>query len=67
MWRCLISRQDGGYRLNAWGTVHVPAASLAVLMMGGPIFHIGPWNSLELGTTSIWVGEHGYATMPVAV
>ena len=60
--RCLISRQDGAVTVtDARGTVHVPAASLAVLMMGPvPIFHIGPWELIgSSGITSIWVGEHG--------
>lgn len=60
--RCLISRQDGAVTVtDAWGTVHVPAASLAVLMMG-PGTNISH-RAMELigssGITSIWVGEHG--------
>lgn len=60
--RCLISRQDGAVTVtDARGTVHVPAASLAVLMLG-PGTNISH-RAMELigssGITSIWIGEHG--------
>ncbi len=60
--RCIVNRQDGAITVtDARGTVHVPAASLSVLL-------IGPGTNLthravELignsGMTLIWVGEHG--------
>lgn len=59
---CLINRQDGSITVtDARGTVHVPAASLGVLMLG-------PGTSLShravelvgnTGATLLWVGEHG--------
>lgn len=59
---CLISRQDGAITvIDARGTVHVPAASLSVLLLGPgtKISH----RAMELigntGTSVIWVGEHG--------
>lgn len=60
--RCIINRQDGAITVtDARGTVHVPAASLSVLL-------IGPGTNLthraveligDSGMTLIWVGEHG--------
>ena len=59
---CLINRQDGAITVtDARGTVHVPAASLGVLMLG-PGTNISH-RAMELigstGTSVIWVGEHG--------
>lgn len=60
--RCLISRQDGAITVtDVRGTVHVPAASLSVLMLG-PGTNISH-RAMELigttGTSVIWVGERG--------
>jgi len=59
---CLINRQDGAITVtDARGTVHVPAASLSVLLLG-PGTNISH-RAMELignaGTSVIWVGEHG--------
>lgn len=60
--RCLINRQDGAITVtDARGTVHVPAASLGVLMLGPgtTVSH----RAMELignsGTSVVWVGERG--------
>lgn len=60
--RCLINRQDGAITVtDARGTVHVPAASLSVLLLG-PGTNVSH-RAMELignsGTSVIWVGEHG--------
>lgn len=60
--RCLINRQDGAITVtDARGTVHVPTASLSVLMLG-PGTNI-THRAMELigntGVATIWVGEHG--------
>ena len=59
---CLISRQDGAITVtDIRGTVHVPAASLSVLMLG-PGTNVSH-RAMELigttGTSVIWVGERG--------
>ncbi len=59
---CLINRQDGAITVtDARGTVHVPAASLSVLLLG-PGTNVSH-RAMELigysGTCVIWVGEHG--------
>lgn len=59
---CLINRQDGAITVtDARGTVHVPAASLGVLLLG-PGTNISH-RAMELigssGTFVVWVGEHG--------
>jgi len=59
---CLINRQDGAITVtDARGTVHVPAASLGVLLLG-PGTNVSH-RAMELignaGTCVIWVGEHG--------
>lgn len=60
--RCLINRQDGAITVtDIRGTVHVPAASLSVLLLG-PGTNISH-RAMELvgntGTSIIWVGEQG--------
>lgn len=60
--RCRINRQDGAITLqDARGVVHVPAATIGVLMLG-PGAHI-THRAIELigntGATTIWVGEQG--------
>lgn len=59
---CIVNRQDGSITVtDARGTVHVPAASLAVLMLGPGtrLTH----RAMELvgntGATLLWVGENG--------
>lgn len=59
---CLLSRQDGAITVtDARGTVHVPAASLSVLLLG-PGTNVSH-RAMELigdaGTSVVWVGEHG--------
>lgn len=59
---CLINRQDGAITVtDARGTVHVPAASLSVLLLG-PGTNVSH-RAMELvgnaGTCIVWVGEHG--------
>lgn len=60
--RCLINRQDGAITVtDARGTVHVPAASLSVLLLG-PGTNVSH-RAMELightGVCVIWVGEQG--------
>lgn len=59
---CLVNRQDGAITVtDARGTVHVPAASLSVLLLG-PGTNVSH-RAMELigdaGVSIIWVGEHG--------
>lgn len=59
---CLINRQDGAITVtDVRGTVHVPAASLSVLLLG-PGTNVSH-RAIELigdaGTSVVWVGEHG--------
>lgn len=59
---CLINRQDGAITVtDSRGTVHVPAASLSVILLG-PGTNISH-RAMELignaGTSVIWVGEYG--------
>lgn len=59
---CLINRQDGAITVtDARGTVHVPAASLSVLLLG-PGTNVSH-RAMELigdaGVSCIWVGENG--------
>lgn len=60
--RCGINRADNAITVeNAAGTVHVPAASLNVLMLGPgtTVTHRAMELIGENGATVIWVGEHG--------
>lgn len=59
---CIINRQDGAITVtDARGTVHVPAASLSVFLLG-PGTNISH-RAMELigdsGSSVVWVGEHG--------
>ncbi|MBN1891895.1 MAG: type I-E CRISPR-associated endonuclease Cas1 [Clostridiales bacterium] len=59
---CLINRKDGAITVSdARGTVHVPAATLSVLLFG-PGTNVSH-RAMELigdsGASIIWVGEHG--------
>jgi len=59
---CLLSRQDGAITVtDARGTVHVPAASLSVLLLGPgtSISHRAMELIGDAGTSVVWVGEHG--------
>lgn len=60
--RCLINRQAGAITVtDARGTVHVPAASLGVLLLGPGtnISHRAVELIGDAGTGIVWVGEHG--------
>lgn len=60
--RCTINRQDGAITVtDARGTVHVPAASLGVLMLGpgSTISHRAIELIGDTATSVIWVGERG--------
>jgi len=58
----VINRQDGAITVtDVRGTVHVPAASLSVLMLGPgtKITHRAMELIADTGVTVIWVGERG--------
>lgn len=60
--RCLVNRQDGAITVtDVRGTVHVPAASLSVLLLGPgtSVSHRAMELIGDSGTSVIWVGEHG--------
>jgi CRISPR-associated protein Cas1 len=60
--RCLISRRDSAITVtDERGTVHVPAASLGVVMLGPGtnISHRAMELISDTGTSIIWVGERG--------
>lgn len=60
--RCTINRSDNAITVeNAAGTIHVPAASLSVLMLGPgtKVTHRAMELIGENGATVIWVGERG--------
>jgi CRISPR-associated protein Cas1 len=60
--RCLISRQDSAITVtDERGTVHVPAASLGVLLLGPGtnISHRAVELIGDTGASIIWVGERG--------
>jgi CRISPR-associated protein Cas1 len=60
--RCLINRQDSAITVtDERGTVHVPAASLGVVMLGPGtnISHRAMELISDTGTSVIWVGERG--------
>jgi len=59
---CTVSRQDGAITVtDVRGTVHVPAASLTVVLLGPgtKITHRAVELVSTTGTSLIWVGEHG--------
>lgn len=60
--RCLINRQDGALTVtDIRGTVHVPAASLTVLLLGPGtnVSHRAMELAGSTGVSIIWVGERG--------
>lgn len=60
--KCTIGRQDGAISVtDERGSVHVPAASISVLLLGPGtrITHRGMELIGDSGVTTIWVGEHG--------
>jgi CRISPR-associated protein Cas1 len=60
--RCVINRQDGAITVtDARGTVHVPAASLGVLMLGpgSRLTHRAMELIGDAGASVVWVGERG--------
>lgn len=59
---CKISRQDGAIAVfDDLGTVHIPAATISVLLLGPgtDISHRAMELIGDMGITAIWVGEHG--------
>ena len=60
--RCLISRQDSAITItDERGTVHMPAASLGVVMLGPGtnVSHRAMELISDTGTSVVWVGERG--------
>ena len=60
--RCQINRQDGAITIiNEKGTVHVPAASISVLLLGPgtSITHRAMELISDNGVSTVWVGEQG--------
>ncbi len=60
--RCVLNRCDGAISVvDARGTVHVPAASIGVLLLGPgtSVSHRAMELIGDAGTSVIWVGEHG--------
>ena len=60
--RCVVSRQDSAISVtDDRGTACIPAASLAVLMMGPgtKVSHRAMELLGDTGACAIWVGEHG--------
>ena len=60
--RCLVNRQDSAISISdERGTVAVPAASLGVLILGPGtnVTHRAMELIGDVGTSVIWVGEHG--------
>jgi CRISPR-associated protein Cas1 len=60
--RCLISRQDSAITItDERGTVHMPAATLGVVMLGPGtnISHRAMELISDTGTSIVWVGERG--------
>jgi CRISPR-associated protein Cas1 len=59
---CVINRQDGAITItDIRGTVHVPAASLGVIMFGPgtKVSHRAMELIGDTGTSAVWVGERG--------
>ena len=60
--RCVISRQDGAITVaDSRGTVHIPAASLGVILLGPgtKVTHRAMELIGDTGASVIWVGESG--------
>jgi CRISPR-associated protein Cas1 len=60
--RCVINRQDNAITVrDARGTVHVPSASLGVILLGPGtnVSHRAMELIGDMGTSIIWVGERG--------
>jgi len=60
--RCVVSRKDGAITvMDSRGTASIPAASLAVLMVGPGtnVSHRAMELLGDVGACCIWVGEHG--------
>ncbi|MDR0490496.1 MAG: type I-E CRISPR-associated endonuclease Cas1e [Oscillospiraceae bacterium] len=60
--RCIINRQDNAITVSdARGTVHVPAASLGVILLGPGtnVTHRAMELIGDTGASAIWIGEHG--------
>jgi CRISPR-associated protein Cas1 len=59
---CKINRQDGAITVtDAKGTVHVPAATISVLLLGPgtDVSHRAMELLGDAGTSVVWVGEYG--------
>ena len=59
---CQINREDGAVTArDADGTVHIPAASVSVLLLGPgtDVSHRAMELIGDAGITAVWVGEHG--------
>ena len=60
--RCVINRQDNAVTVtDSRGTVHVPAATLSVIMLGpgSKITHRAMELIGDVGASVLWVGESG--------
>lgn len=60
--RCVVNRHDGAVTVtDIRGTVHVPAASLGVIMLGpgSTVSHRAMELIGDVGASVIWVGERG--------
>jgi CRISPR-associated protein Cas1 len=60
--RCVINRHDNAITVtDVRGTVHVPAAMLGVILLGpgSKVTHRAMELIGSVGTSVIWVGEHG--------
>jgi CRISPR-associated protein Cas1 len=60
--RCVINRQDNALTVtDARGTVHVPSASLGVILLGpgSNVSHRAMELMGDSGASVVWVGEHG--------
>lgn len=58
----IINKMDGAFTItDSIGTVHIPAASLSVMLLGPgtSITHRAMELLGETGCTAIWIGEHG--------
>lgn len=58
----VINKMDGAFTItDSSGTVHVPAASLSVMLLGPgtSITHRAMELLGDTGCTAIWIGEHG--------
>src|SRR5262245_6440575 len=60
--RCVVHRDSNAITAtDARGTVHIPAATLGVLLLGPgtTVSHPAMMLLADNGSTAVWVGEHG--------